>query len=210
MSDNFENQNGQMVAKKPKKKFLGVGGVTGAILEWVVLIGVAVLVAFVIRNNVFMMVHVQGSSMQNTLQEGDWLYVNRFLYNPDSASNRGDIVIFTPTDEQDPDNKVYIKRVIAVAGDLIYIDTATSTVFVNGEAVDEPFIKEANFSLGLRNLGDFSREEPLEVPEGYIFTMGDNRNGSSDSRNIGLVSVEQVMGRALFRVFPFGSFGGLQ
>jgi len=196
-----KNQN----EEKPKKKFLGVGGVLGAILEWVVLIGVAVLIALIIRDNVFMMVHVQGPSMQNTLQDRDWLYVHRFLYNPDSADNRGDIVIFRP--EQDPD-KVYIKRVIAVAGDTIYI-SSEGDVYVNNEIVDEPYIKEPNFRIGLRALGDFSRENPKIIEEGYIFTMGDNRNQSQDSRHIGPIPVERIKGRAIFRVFPFSEFGGL-
>jgi len=213
MSENFENQNSEMVATAPessKKKFLGVGGFWGAVLEWVVLLGIAVIIALLLRNHVFMMVHVQGGSMQNTLEEGDWLYVNRFLYSPTSADNRGDIVIFRP--EQDPE-KVYIKRVIAVAGDTIYI-SLEGNVYLNGEVIDEPFIRNhpmrQTSRFNIAGWGHFTREEPLLIEEGYIFAMGDNRNGSQDSRNLGPIPVERVKGRAVFRVFPFSTFGGIE
>jgi len=204
--DNFDNQEAEIIESEPphekKKTFMGVGGWLGALLEWVVLFVVAFAVAMLIRNFVFIVVHVSGPSMEPTLQDRDWLYVNRFMYTPD----RGDIIIFEP--HQDAE-RVYIKRVIALAGDSLYIDLATGDVILNDEVLYEPFINDRT-AIGLRSLGDFSRENPFVVDDGYIFVMGDNRNQSRDSRELGQIPLDEIMGRALFRLWPFGAFGVLQ
>ena len=90
-----------------------------------------------------------------------------------------------------------VKRVIALAGERVNIDFEEGVVYVNGEALDEPYILEPTY----RRI-DF--EEEIEVPEGCLFVMGDNRNGSTDSRDlrIGCIDERLIMGHALFLIVP--------
>ncbi|MFR1435806.1 MAG: signal peptidase I [Acutalibacteraceae bacterium] len=96
-----------------------------------------------------------------------------------------------------------IKRVIALEGDVIDIDPETHAVSVNGEVLDEPYIATQT------DLKGFSG--PQKVPEGMVFVMGDNRTYSKDSRTaeIGFVEISDIVGRAVFRIWPFGSAGAL-
>ena len=213
MSGNFEknNTNNEIMEKpiseKKKKTFLGVSGPLGVVLEWAILLIVAFAVAMVIRNHVFIVVRVYGPSMDYTLAENDWLYVHRFMYTP----QRGHIVIFEPP-IQDPNKSVFIKRVIAVEGDSIYIDSNSGNVYLNGELKDEPYIRGTTHSGTFMQDMHVSRDNPFVVPDGYIFVMGDNRPRSQDSRNreVGPISTDAVMGRAVFRLWPFRNFGTLQ
>jgi len=143
----------------------------------------------------FRLVGVKGSSMTNTLNDGDWL----LTYQKESYVH-GDIVVITgPNDFNEP----LIKRVIATGGETVNIDYSTSTVYVNGKAIDEPYIRD-NFIL--QNLDDI--KFPYTVPEGFLFCMGDNRNGSTDSRSnlIGPIDERYVLGKAFVRVLPLGDF----
>ena len=98
-------------------------------------------------------------------------------------------------------NKILVKRCIAVAGDVVDIDTA-GNVSVNGEVLDEPYIEEKAF-------GECDIELPFTVPEGRIFVMGDSRATSVDSRNtlLGCIASEQIIGRIVLRVWPLNRFG---
>ena len=202
MSENNENIYNPEAKPKPQKKFFGlVGGIAGEILEWILWLGIAVALALFIRAHVFTLVHVSGPSMEPTLQDRDWLFVNKLMYTPDSPENRGDIVIFIPDHPNNPRRDVYIKRVIAIGGDTIYIDTISGTLYLNDVAQYEPYIREQNVRVGLGALGDFSRDNPLVIDDGYVFVIGDNRNQSSDSRNLGKIPADDIMGRAVFRLF---------
>lgn len=177
------------------------------LLDWAQAIIIALVVALLIKNFVFTLVQVDGDSMLPTLQNSNRLYVNRFMYTPE----KGDIVIFKPVD--DP-KRPYIKRVIATEGDTIYIDYETSTVYVNDEPIDEPYIKEPTRLVGahitrLMNTGNYSRQQPIIVEKDKVFVMGDNRNHSRDSREIGLVDKKQIIGGAVFRFWPLNEFGFL-
>lgn len=130
---------------------------------------------------------VTGSSMQPTLERGQLVVCIKT-----SSLSRGDIAAFYYN------NKVLLKRVIAVCGDTVDIDSE-GNVFVNDSKISEPYIKE-------KNKGQCDAEFPLKVPENRIFVMGDNRASSADSRisSIGCVPDEFVIGRVFIRIWPFG------
>ena len=155
----------------------------------------AFIIIAVVFTFVFRLVGVSGQSMTNTLQNGDWLLtVNKESY------ERGDIVVITEPNYFD---EPLIKRVIAKGGETVDIDYTTSTVYVDGVALVEPYTRE---DFILPKLDDI--QFPYTVPEGHIFCMGDNRNGSTDSRSnlIGPLDERYVLGKAVVRILPFGDF----
>lgn len=102
-----------------------------------------------------------------------------------------------------PINECIIKRVIAVGGQTV--DIHDGQVFIDGEAIDEPYINESNSTS---DLGAFTGQFPITVPEGYYFVMGDNRNHSTDSRaaSVGLVKKDQIYGKAIIKYSPLSEF----
>ena len=161
--------------------------------EWVQSLVGSVLVVVAIFTFVIRMMGVDGHSMLNTLQHGDrLLVVNSMLYHD---YKYGDIVILRKDDVFDDDP--IVKRVIAVEGQTVDIDFAEGIVYVDGEALEEDYIREPTYTAE-------GTEFPLTVPEGSIFVMGDNRNGSSDSRDyrLGTVDTRYVIGKAAFLIFP--------
>ncbi|MEW5870139.1 MAG: signal peptidase I [Chloroflexota bacterium] len=131
-------------------------------------------------------IHVQSISMQPTLYEKDLVLVNKLAYRF-GEPQRGDVIVFRPP--VDPDGEPYIKRLIGLPGDQVHI--ADGLVVVNGQPLHETYLNAAPSYQGDWN-----------VPQGYIFVLGDNRNNSSDSHQWGLVSVESILGRAEFVYFP--------
>ena len=151
---------------------------------------VMLMFAFVVRINV-----VDGSSMLNTLHEPERLAVSDLFYTP----KQGDIVIIHRIDAA-PYNHPIVKRVIAVGGQTVDIDFDTWTLTVDGEVVEEPY----RFLDPARKLLTCEYELPVTLGENEIFVMGDNRNGSADSRQIEIGPVDRrtVVGRALARIYP--------
>ena len=161
--------------------------------EWVQSLVGSVLVVVAIFTFVIRMMGVDGHSMLNTLQHGDrLLVVNSMLYHD---YKYGDIVILRKNGVFDDDP--IVKRVIAVEGQTVDIDFAEGIVYVDGEALEEDYIREPTYTAE-------GTEFPLTVPEGSIFVMGDNRNHSSDSRDsrLGTVDTRYVIGKAAFLIFP--------
>ena len=161
--------------------------------EWVQSLVGSVLVVVAIFTFVIRMMGVDGHSMLNTLQHGDrLLVVNSMLYHD---YKYGDIVILRKNGVFDDDP--IVKRVIAVEGQTVDIDFAEGIVYVDGEALEEDYIREPTYTAE-------GTEFPLTVPEGSVFVMGDNRNGSSDSRDyrLGTVDTRYVIGKAAFLIFP--------
>ena len=161
--------------------------------EWVQSLVGSVLVVVAIFTFVIRMMGVDGHSMLNTLQHGDrLLVVNSLLYHDDKS---GAIVILRKDGVFDDDP--IVKRVIAVEGQTVDIDFTEGIVYVDGEVLEEDYIREPTYVAE-------GTEFPLTVPEGSIFVMGDNRNGSSDSRDyrLGTVDTRYVIGKAAFLIFP--------
>ena len=159
-------------------------------LEWVQAIVIAVVLALVIRNFVFTVVRVDGSSMEPTYQNFDRLIVWRLGYEP----KNGDIIVFNPPGK--PENEYWIKRIIATEGQHVEIDYAANAVYVDGEKIDEPYLGEIMLDKGYP-------VEELDVPKDCVFVLGDNRNHSSDSRVISAFSQDRIVGKAVLRFWPF-------
>jgi len=144
-------------------------------------------------------VGVVGGSMENTLHEGERLVISDLFYTPEY----GDIVVLRQESfRTDP----IVKRVIATEGQTVDIDFETCQVIVDGVALDEPYTKEYGSYL-YYDSQDFDGE--ITVPEGCVFVMGDNRNGSTDSRteSIGCVEIGKILGRVIFRISPLDKIG---
>ena len=151
---------------------------------------VVAAIAVMISTMIMPVLRVTGTSMTPTLQNDQVIICNKL-----AECQKGDVVAFYYN------NKVLIKRVIGVAGDVI--DISGDGVFsVNGEPLDEPYVSELA-------LGECDIELPYQVPDNRIFVMGDHRSVSIDSRStsVGCVAIENVIGKVLLRVYPIDSFG---
>lgn len=150
----------------------------------------SVIFTFIIRD-----ANVVGNSMLDTLHSDDKILMTNFMYKPKC----GDIVAINAENQIE---KRIIKRVIATEGQTLVVDYSKNAVYVDGIQIDEPYVssitREPSNPLQI----------PYVIPEGYIFVMGDNRIISLDSRDksIGLVSVNDVIGKAQFIVYPFDRF----
>ena len=153
---------------------------------------------------------VEGSSMEPTLLENNRLLVNRI----DKHYETGDILILDSDKARIPEpdgsitekkglEKRIVKRLIAQSGQQVDIDFTEGIVRVDGEVLDEPYISAPT----KRDIGGFTY--PITIPEGYVFVMGDNRPVSNDSRSdmIGLIPVENIIGKVIIRISPLSDFG---
>ena len=159
--------------------------------EWAQAIITAVVLALLIRTFLFEIILVDGSSMLPTLHDADRVFVNKIGYIIGEPQH-GDVVIFkTP---EDPHTN-YVKRLIGLPGDRVYIQDGV--VYVNGEALEESYILEPPYN-------DYAE---VTIPEDTFFALGDNRNGSKDSRDthVGFVPTDNLVGKAMFRVWPLTS-----
>lgn len=173
------------------------------IFEWVEMVVLSACLILLVFTFVLRPARVDGNSMQETLHNGEMLLISDIAYKP----QRGDILVFQKINSTHP--APIVKRVIATDGETVDIDFDTWTVTVtdvNGEAhvLEESYRKLATDARVTSNL-----EYPVKVGEGQLFVMGDNRNHSLDSRSssIGLVDENEVIGKVLFRFFPFNKVG---
>ncbi|MCF6094344.1 signal peptidase I [Microaerobacter geothermalis] len=191
-ANNHENE------EKKEIKVAGNNKVKNEVWEWVKALAFAVVLAILIRSFLFAPFVVDGESMMPTLKDRERLIVNKFIYLI-GEPKKGDIIVFHATPEKD-----YIKRVIALGGETV--EVRNDQLYVNGEPVDEPYLepekKQARLD-GFPLTGDFG---PVFVPEGSIFVMGDNRRNSKDSRMIGPIPKERVVGRADIVFWPIEQF----
>ena len=149
----------------------------------------------------FRVVIVSGPSMNATLVDGDYLLLvgNVFYNNPKS----GDVIVASK--DSFKNGEPIIKRVIAVEGQTVDIDFDTGIVYVDGIALEEPYTNTpTNLEEGI--------QFPVVVKEGCVFVMGDNRNSSKDSRSpeIGQIDCREILGKAIFLIFPGSNQGSTQ
>lgn len=161
--------------------------------EWVQALVCCVLAVVALFTFAVRITGVSGGSMRETLQNGDLLLVLDGWLCGDYAP--GDIVILRKPDFHE--GTPIVKRVVAAAGQTVDIDFGAGTVYVDGEALVEPYVREPTFT-------EEGTAFPMTVPEGCVFVMGDNRNGSDDSRNpaLGPVDTRSVIGRAFYLAVP--------
>ncbi|OGO82858.1 MAG: signal peptidase I [Clostridiales bacterium GWD2_32_19] len=170
------------------------------IFDWAEVIVMALLITFILKAYVVEFTQVSGPSMQPTLQDGNRLIINRFIYNL-TEPKHGDIVVFDFSEE-----KSFIKRIIGLPGDVI--DIRDGDVYINDIKQEEGYIQEKVQIYGDVNF-------PVTVTKDHYFVMGDNRNNSSDSRlkmvgDNGLVSKKVIRGPVVLRIWPFNEFGTIK
>jgi signal peptidase I len=176
----------------------------GCLLEIVETLVLTLVIFVVIQNFIAQPYKVQQSSMEQTLLQEQYVLVDKLTPRFDTYK-RGDIVVFTPpTDWAGDTGTPFIKRVIGVGGDVVEI--RDGGVSINGIRLDEPYVyTEADGSQQPTS----ASEDRWAVPVGDLFLMGDHRGDSADSRQFGTVAVDQVIGRAWLRYWPFNTFGVL-
>jgi signal peptidase I len=168
----------------------------GGFLEFLIILAVAFVLVFgFVRPFVLEAFYIPSESMVPTLEVGDRVFVNKFIYRF-SEPERGDIVVFESVNGGEED---LIKRVVALPGD--EIEVRNGTVLVNGEEQEEPYLNR-----GLPFNGSY---QPTEIPEGEVFVMGDNRANSADSRVFGALPVENIEGEAFMRFWPVSEIRSL-
>ncbi|MEY4365719.1 MAG: hypothetical protein RLZZ305_1063 [Actinomycetota bacterium] len=177
--------------------------------DWLVVLAVALGAAFTVRLWVLQQFYISGPSMETTLYTNDRVLVNKLSYRL-HAVHRGDVVVFDRVTRNG--NEVahddLIKRVIALGGETIEIRGCT--VFIDGRALEEPYLPSRDTSRGTP--AERCRVENMRrtiVPKAHVFVMGDNRPESFDSRSFGSIPESLIVGRAFAVVWPIGSAGGL-
>lgn len=181
----------QAALEKEKKK-------KSEAFDWLQCIVTALVACVLIFVFAFRIVGVEGGSMEDTLIEGDRLIITKLFFEPEY----GDIVVLR---KDTFSTKPIVKRIIATEGQVVEIDFDLGIVYVDGNALDEPYTKTPTNSRQ-----DFIRR--VEVPEGCVFVMGDNRNRSTDSRTdtIGCVDTRYILGEVVLRLLPFNKFGAIE
>jgi len=161
----------------------------GSLLEFLIILLVAFALVFgLVRPFIVEAFYIPSESMMPTLEVGDRVFVNKFIYRF-AEPERGDIVVFESIEGSEQD---LIKRVVAVPGDTVAVQNGV--LFVNGQPQEEPYVNEA--------FPDGSFFGPTTVPEDSVFVMGDNRGNSRDSRFFGPVSISNVEGEAFLTFWP--------
>lgn len=207
------------------------GGAVRSLVEWVLVIVGAVLVALVIKTFVLQAFYIPTGSMEPTLlgeqrtdgtkATGDRILVNKLSYRLHGV-NRGDVVVFENPDLSGsdlvnapavgtPPMSDLIKRVVGLPGDSVVI--SGGTVSINGQVLSEPYLPAGTQTMAAPGSVKWphrcSTTDPCVVPTGSVWVMGDNRSNSKDSRYIGPIREDAIIGRAFVIVWPTSRVGGL-
>jgi len=210
-NQNIENKSSKDVETKNKKK----NSIGREVFEWFLVIVAALLISMIIKAFIFSTYKVNMVSMENTLFEGHNVIVYKTGYFFDDPKH-SDIIVFMHEEGQikslfkylpvrNPGEVDYIKRVIGLPGD--QIDIRDGYVY-RKSAGDSDFKKlDETYTRGLTD--SHGMQLPFKVPEDKLFVMGDNREQSLDSRQIGPIDISTVIGKSVLRIWPFSEFGGL-
>ena len=186
-------QDGDMKEEEHGKRGKAVRESVSFILYLIVI----VVLTFLMIRYVGQRTRVDGSSMENTLTNGDNLIVDKISYRFHDPE-RYDIIIFPYKYEEDT---YYIKRIIGLPGEHVRIDDS-GNIYINGKVLKESYGREVIQDPGI------ARDE-ITLGEGEYFVLGDNRNNSSDSRDpsVGIIQQKDIIGRAWLQIYPFDEFG---
>jgi signal peptidase I len=168
-----------------------------AVLDWIVVIGIALLVAFLVRTFVLAHFVVDGTSMSTTLHDGDRVFVNKLSYRLHEP-HRGDVVVLHELDGAS--ERDLIKRVVGLPGETV--EVRNCEVLIDGRRLQEPYLDPEVVTPG--NCGGDT--PATDVPADHLFVMGDNRSGSLDSRNLGPIDEDDLVGRAFVVFWPQGNW----
>lgn len=182
------------------------GSVYQEFYDWITFIFSCVLCFVILFTLLVGVITVDGDSMLPTLQNKNMLLVTDVGYTPQYEDI---VIVYAPnlySKQTNEYGKTIVKRVIGLPGDKIRIDFGKGIVYRNGEALDEPY---TNTLTTVQQ--NFPNNKEVIVPENRIFVLGDNRNSSKDSRSydIGMIDVRYVIGKSLFRVWPFDKLGAV-
>lgn len=180
-------------------------GVFTSVIEWVGVFLIAFAVFALVRTFVVAPFTVPSESMLPTIQVGDNIFAQKVSLELGQPVKRGDIVVFDNPVEHS-DHEILVKRVIAVGGQTV--DFRDGAVYVDGEALNEPFVQGESWPLTVQ-ADDLELSFPYTVPDGHVWMMGDNRENSADSRYFGPVPQENLIGVAFFRYWPLNRIGTL-
>ena len=169
------------------------------LLGMLVYVGIVLAITFLIITFVGQRTHVSGESMENTLDDGDQLIVDKLTYRFHDPE-RFDIIVFP---FRYKDNTYYIKRIIGLPCETVQI--VDGEIYIDGELLEESYGREVMQDAGLA-------AEPITLGDDEYFVLGDNRNYSSDSRDpsVALIHRKEIIGRAWLRIWPLNSFGILK
>ena len=169
---------------------------------WLQALVMALVILILLFTFVGRVIAVDGDSMLPTLHDHDMMLLRSIGYTPE----QGDVVVLTKDFSHYNDQPI-VKRVIAVGGQTVRIDYEQSKVYVDGKALDEPYINEA--VMYRPGPGSALTIEEMTVPEGSVFVLGDNRNNSSDSRHfeLGAIDNRYILGKAVLILLPFRDLG---
>ena len=210
-------ENGAKQKRKKKEKVKKTVG--QEILSWVLTLLVAVIAALLIRSFIFEPVRVDGHSMDDTLADGEIMFVTKFDYSTTwlclpwadaEASEKSPRITFGGNPQRFdvvicryPGRGAtnFVKRVVGLPGDTIQL--TDGYLYVNGEKYEEPYINDEYRTGRMNTFG------PYTVPEGKYFVMGDHRNNSNDSRSVGAIERTMIVGHVRQVLFPFGNWRGV-
>ena len=170
------------------------------VVKWIFKIAVVCLLAFVAVWYFGQQVSTVGDSMNPVLSNGDVVLVNRIVYNA-TTPKRGDIIVFKPKGNENA--HYYIKRIIGLPGETVEI--MENHIYIDGEKLEEDYETTDIDDVGIVN-------EKIQLDGDEYFVLGDNRNASADSRDpsVGIISGEDIVGRAWLRIWPLNKFGILK